>query len=100
MGGILQNGKRFVVECKAHKWTSGNNVPSAKLTVWNEAMLYFSLLSDNIGKYFFVLKDYSEKRSESLAQYYTKTYGHLIPLGVVIIEYDEGLCEASVLKMT
>jgi hypothetical protein len=31
----------ILVECKSHKWTTGNNVPSAKLTVWNEAMYYF-----------------------------------------------------------
>ncbi|NET71369.1 MAG: hypothetical protein F6K62_10690 [Sphaerospermopsis sp. SIO1G2] len=27
----------IIVECKAHRWTAGNNVPSAKMTVWNEA---------------------------------------------------------------
>ena len=27
-----------LVECKFHKWTSGDNVPSAKITVWNESM--------------------------------------------------------------
>ncbi|MFM2486306.1 hypothetical protein [Celerinatantimonas yamalensis] len=30
--------QKIIVECKAHKWTTGGNVPSAKLTVWNEAM--------------------------------------------------------------
>lgn len=30
-----------IVECKSHKWTSGGNIPSAKLNVWNEAMYYF-----------------------------------------------------------
>src|SRR5882724_4272044 len=25
-----------IVECKSHRWTSGGNVPSAKVTVWNE----------------------------------------------------------------
>ncbi|MDZ4245919.1 MAG: hypothetical protein U1D67_02245, partial [Dehalococcoidia bacterium] len=30
-----------VVECKSHRWTTGGNIPSAKITVWNEAMYYF-----------------------------------------------------------
>jgi len=33
--------KKVLVECKAHKWTEGGNVLSAKLTVWNEAMFLF-----------------------------------------------------------
>src|ERR1700694_5459198 len=30
-----------LVECKSHTWTSTGNMPSAKMTVWNEAMYYF-----------------------------------------------------------
>jgi len=33
----------ILVECKSHRWTSGTNIPSAKITVWNEAMYYFHL---------------------------------------------------------
>lgn len=37
------NKEKVLVECKAHKWTTPNdNVPSAKLAVWNEAMYYIS----------------------------------------------------------
>lgn len=88
IGGIDANGNKFVVECKSHKWTTGENMPSAKMTVWNEAMLYFSLLPDDIRKIFFVLRDLSIKRNITLAEYYLKTYRHLIPAGVEILEYD------------
>jgi hypothetical protein len=27
--------KKIAVECKAHTWTEGGNVPSAKITTWN-----------------------------------------------------------------
>ena len=27
--------KKVIVECKAHTWTEGGNVPSAKMTAWN-----------------------------------------------------------------
>ncbi len=40
-------------------------------------------------KIFFILKDYSKKRNETLGEYYIRTYGHLIPSDVEIMEYDE-----------
>ena len=36
-----------LVECKSHTWTGGGNVPSAKLTSWNE--LDFVQLVDGVG---------------------------------------------------
>ena len=89
-----------LVECKSHKWTAGGNVPSAKMTVWNEAMLYFSLAPDGYRKILFVLKDYSDSKGQTLAQYYIKTYWHLIPKDVDIIEYDESTETAKSLAWT
>jgi len=83
-----------IVECKSHKWTSGNNVPSAKLTVWNEAMYYFLASPKKYRKIMFVLRDFSEKRNETLAEYYLRTYGHLIPSYVEFWEYNESTSEA------
>jgi hypothetical protein len=53
--------KRILVECKSHRWTSEGNVPSAKLTVWNEAMYYFVAAPPGYRCIMFVLRDYSEK---------------------------------------
>jgi hypothetical protein len=78
-----------VVECKSHKWTASGNAPSAKMTVWNEAMYYFALAPDGYRKILFVLRDYSHKKSETLAEYYIRTYDHLIPDGVENWKYDE-----------
>lgn len=86
---------KIIVECKSHKWTTGNNVPSAKLTVWNEAMLYFIASPDEYRKIMFVLKDYCPKRKETLAEYYIRTYFHLIPKNVEFWEYDEEISEAK-----
>lgn len=77
-----------LVECKSHRWTSGSNVPSAKMTVWNEAMYYFACTPDKFRKIFFVLHDVREKTGETLAQYYVRTHSHLIPKNVEIWEYD------------
>ena len=83
--------QKVLVECKSHKWTAPNdNVPSAKLTVWNEAMYYFLVAPPGLRKILFVLRDMSEWRQETLAEYYIRTYRHLIPEDVEIWEFDEG----------
>ena len=86
---------KVIVECKSHKWTSGENVPSAKLTVWNEAMYYFLSSPSDYRKIMFVLRDYSEKRKETLAEYYLRTYKHLVPVGVEFWEYNESTKNAQ-----
>jgi hypothetical protein len=75
-----------LVECKSHTWTQGGNMPSAKMTVWNEAMYYFHVAPAFYRKIFFVLKH--SRRDQSLASYYLKTHGHLIPVGVELWEFD------------
>jgi hypothetical protein len=85
--GCVHEGEHLIVECKSHKWTSGGNVPSAKMTVWNEAMYYFLAAPEGYRKICFVLKDYCERRRMTLAEYYKKTYPHLIPGNVEIWEY-------------
>lgn len=83
-------GQKVLVECKSHKWTAPNdNVPSAKLTVWNEAMYYFQTAPQGYRKILFVLRHLSQKRGETLADYYIRTYSHLIPEDVEIWEFDE-----------
>jgi hypothetical protein len=57
--------------------------------VWNEAMYYFLVAPTGYRKILFVLRDYSEKRRETLAEYYIRTYSHLIPDDVELWEYDE-----------
>jgi hypothetical protein len=81
--------QKVLVECKSHRWTLGHNIPSAKLTVWNEAMYYFHAAPPDYRKILFVLRDLRRGTGESLATYYTRTYAHLIPPGVEVWEYDE-----------
>ncbi|MDE2117830.1 MAG: hypothetical protein KGJ19_04470 [Betaproteobacteria bacterium] len=80
--------KKILVECKSHRWTTGNNVPSAKMTVWNEAMYYFHAAPRNYRKIMFVLHHCNDQ-GKSLASYYLDTHRHLIPSGVEFWEYDE-----------
>ncbi|WP_159839450.1 hypothetical protein [Burkholderia sp. 8Y] len=81
--------RKILVECKSHRWTSTANIPAAKLTVWNEAMYYFSLAPMDYRKVMFVLRDECPKRRLTLAAYYLRTYAHLVPPDVEFWEYDE-----------
>jgi hypothetical protein len=81
--------EKIIVECKSHRWTAGAHVPSAKMTVWNEAMYYFHLAPTGYRRILFVLHDKRMKEKESLLAYYKKTYYHLIPDGVEFMEWDE-----------
>jgi hypothetical protein len=105
--GLKKKGRKFdlgsenpavLVECKSHRWTETGNMPSAKITVWNEAMFYFLLASNSFRKILFVLKDVNPKTSESLAGYYVRCNQHLIPPGVSIIEFDERTQSAQELR--
>lgn len=80
---------KIIIECKAHRWSVTDKVPHGKMRSWNEAMYYFHLAPPEYRKIFFILRDYSNKRNETLGEYYIRTYGHLIPSDVEIMEYDE-----------
>ena len=80
---------QVLVECKSHTWTEGGNVPSAKMTTWDQAMFLFHAAPKGFRKIFFVLRDLNAKRKKTLAQYYIETNPHLIPNDVEIWEYDE-----------
>jgi hypothetical protein len=92
--GDLKKAHRFdlgsneppaLVECKSHTWTGTGNVPSAKITVWNEAMYYFYLAPKTYRKIFFALKH--SRNDETLVEYYLRNYRHLVPAGVEFWKY-------------
>ncbi|PSL12241.1 hypothetical protein CLV44_11976 [Marinobacterium halophilum] len=89
----------ILVECKSHRWTTGGNTPSAKLTVWNEAMYYFAVAPLGFRKVLFVLRDHSESRGLTLAEHYVSRYLHLIPEDVEIWEFDEETGAVSVMDL-
>lgn len=80
---------RILVECKSHRWTETGNMPSAKVTVWTQAIFYFFLVPPSYRAIMFVLRDINPKTNVSLADYYIRNYGHLIPGNVELMEFDE-----------
>ena len=70
---------RVIVECKSQTWTSGGNIPSAKMKNWAEAMYYFHMAPDDYRKIFFVERSLRAGYEESLLSYFRRTQAHLIP---------------------
>ena len=89
---------KVLVECKAHKWTEGGNVPSAKLIAWSQAMYFFHVAPIEYRKIMFVLRDFRHNRNETLAEYYLRTNFHLIPIDVEFWEFDDTSDTAKKLK--
>ncbi len=84
---IVNDELKIVIECKRYTWTETGNVPSAKMGFINEAAFYLSFLPDVYEKYIVMLRAYSDKRGETLAEYYFKTNHHLIGK-TMIAEFD------------
>ncbi|MFY9158372.1 hypothetical protein [Aquirufa ecclesiirivi] len=79
---------KIIIECKNHSWTKSGNIPSAKMSIWNEAMFYFCLAPNEYRKILIVRNQKNAEKNKSLVEYYLKTYPHFIPKNVEIWEYD------------
>ena len=84
---IVNLSKGVAIECKRYTWTETGNVPSAKMGFVNEAVFYLSFLPDSYKKYIVMLYSYHQKRHETLAEYYHRTYQHLLG-DVIVAEYN------------
>ncbi len=89
---------KILIECKFHMWTVNSNAPSAKMSIWNEAMFFFSMVPSEYKKILVVKKSNCINKKESLAQYYARNYYHLIPEGVEIWECNVEM-EGEILKI-
>ena len=85
----------LLVVCKSLTWTMTGKVPAAKLNTLNLAMYYFLLAPSGYRKVLFMLRDLTEGKEESLAEYYVGHNRSLIPNDVEIWEYDEGSSSAA-----
>ena len=85
---LANENKSIVIECKNYTWTKAGNVPSAKVSTINEAVLYFSFLDANVRKILCLKKSVHPKRQETLAEYYVRAYGHLLR-DITVYEIDD-----------
>lgn len=79
---------KVIVECKAHTWTEGNKVPSAKMKNWAEAMFYFYMAPNYYRKIFFVERSERKTTGETLLSYFRRTHSHIIPSDIEFWELD------------
>ncbi len=84
---IVCKERNIAIECKRYTWTESGNVPSAKLRGINEAAFFLSFLPDSYKKFIVIVKAYNSKKKIYLADYYHKTYKHLLG-DITIAEYD------------
>ena len=86
---IISKKYKLLIECKRHSWTSGNHSPSAKLSIWNEAMYYFYLANRINDEYTNILcvECSTNLEGRSLADLYVKNKEHYIPDRTYIIEF-------------
>ena len=96
---LANEDKSIVIECKNYTWTKAGNVPSAKVSILNEAVLYFSFLDANVRKIVCLKKSVHPKRQETLAENYVRTYGHLLR-DITVYEIDENTQEIKMLFPT
>lgn len=82
--------KSIAVECKCYTWTHTGNPPSAKFSSLNQSVLYALLLPDGIKKVIAMQKAQHPRRAETLAEYYYRTYRHLLS-GITLLEIDTNL---------
>ena len=84
---IVCDSLKMAIECKRYTWTESGNVPSAKMGFTNEAAFYLSFLPVKYIKYIVMYYSYNAKRAETLAEYYYRTYKHLIG-NIHVLEYN------------
>ena len=84
---IVNRDAKIVIECKRYTWTETGNVPSAKIRAINEAAFFMSLIKGDYTKYIVIAKSNHAKKRESLAEYYFRTYKHLLGRSITA-EYD------------
>lgn len=85
---MVSNDGTIIGECKNYCWTETGNMPSAKMAFLNEAVLYLSLLPIKPKRFIVMRRDHHPKRKESLAEYYYRTYRHLLD-GITVFELDD-----------
>ena len=84
---LASEDRKFVGESKCYSWTESGNMPSAKMAFVNQAVFYLSHLPHGITRFVVMPRDIRPRTGEALADYYYRTYRHLLN-GVLVVEID------------
>jgi len=84
---LVSEDRRYIGESKNYSWTETGNMPSAKMGFVNEAVFYLSFLPDSIQRFVIMRNDLRRSGGETLAEYYYRTYRHLLGR-ITVLELD------------
>ena len=84
---MASSDRKIVGEAKCITWTESGNMPSAKMAFTKQAVFYLWHLPAFTKRFVVMPRDIRPKTGEALADYYHRTYKHLLN-GVLVIEID------------
>ncbi len=84
---LVSHDHQFVGECKNYSWTETGNVPSAKLGFINEAVFCLTFIPSSATRFVAMRRATTPNRGETLAEFYFRTYRHLLG-DIVVFEVD------------
>lgn len=84
---IVSRSRSVVCECKAYTWTSGGNVPSAKITHLREAVGYLNQLPGEVIRILAVQRATHVRQRDTLGEYFVRLNATMIG-EVVVVESD------------
>ncbi len=88
---FISEEENVIVECKGYNWRKKVQVPCAKISTLNEAVLFFQHINSPYDKYLKVIvmkKTNNIDDKGTLAQYYVNTYGSLLG-DIEVVEMDD-----------
>lgn len=84
---LASDDGKYIGESKNYSWTEAGNMPSAKMAFLNQAVLFLSYLPASTARFIVMRRDVRQRTSEALADYYYRTYQHLLK-DILIVEID------------
>ncbi len=85
---LVSKDDKIIIECKCYSWTKTDKVPSAKISILDEAVLYMRSAPAGSQKIIVMDKAYSTTHKCTLAKYFVDKKGHLLE-DVKVVEIDE-----------
>jgi hypothetical protein len=88
----------LLVEVKSYTWTSGNNVPVAKINGLFKVVSEFATLGPEVRKILFAKRDPRPTNGETLIEYFIRTHGYMIAPDIEFWELDEETGEVTIIR--
>lgn len=85
---LATSDRAIVAECKAYTWTSGGNIPSAKITHLKESVDYLNNLPPSIKALLLIKRDPHPVRRETIGSYFVRLNKEILK-NVNVIEVSE-----------